>query len=634
MGALGEPSLLGFVLAAALWVLLGVVPGLLIVTWLVPGRSRLERLAVAPLVSIALGFAPAAWLSALGVPQAWHAAWVVPLVVSVVLLVVLGRRGALRALVAGSRDARAVCVGVALTVVVWVVGIATSAPGWSAVVPNSDGNSHGVFVARILASGSVAPDHVAVFDLADPARSSVFYPLGLHALAAPVASLTSVASALLVALTVLASASFVVGCAALARRVGGAAVVAPASVAAALMPWYPVELVGWGPVPLVLGVALVPAAILVLLDARDRRSTAAAVFAVAGLLALHVTEVLVAAGVALLALLLDRRAAGRAAAAGSVVVAGAAAAVVVGPIALGLVAGGGARVQEPTTAAGAGDALVWALLRPGSALDALDSPSVLVIVVAGLVALALVGLAVAGGVSAWRSAPGRAITLAVAGFLLLGVLAQAGLPTPFSYPWYSDPDRLMAQAAGLLPVLVGAGWAVLRALPARRPGRRIVAVLGVLAAAVLAAQAVAAASDGLTRYSVVTPDDRAAYAWLAAHVRPGDRVLNDHRDGSVWAYDATRGAVAPVFGAKPSGGFETDPWFAPAMRLQAGIGRLAADPSLRDDARALDVRYVVVGSRTFSEAPRLLDVAAMSASPALREVFRAGDARVFEIVEP
>ena len=47
-----------------------------------------------------------------------------------------------------------------------------------------------------------------------------------------------------------------------------------------------------------------------------------------------------------------------------------------------------------------------------------------------------------------------------------------------------------------------------------------------------------------------------------------------------------------------------------------------------------DAFFLVVGSRTFSEAPRLLDVAAMSASPALREVFRAGDARVFEIVEP
>lgn len=107
MGALGEPSLLGFVLSSLLWVLLGVVPGLLVMTWVVPGRSRLERLAVAPLVSIALGFAPAAWLSALGVPQAWHAAWVVPLVVSVGLLVVLARRGALSRLAGGSRDARA-----------------------------------------------------------------------------------------------------------------------------------------------------------------------------------------------------------------------------------------------------------------------------------------------------------------------------------------------------------------------------------------------------------------------------------------------------------------------------------------------------------------------------------------------
>jgi hypothetical protein len=54
---------------------------------------------------------------------------------------------------------------------------------------------------------------------------------------------------------------------------------------------------------------------------------------------------------------------------------------------------------------------------------------------------------------------------------------------------------------------------------------------------------------------------------------------------------------------------------------------------VRDEARALSVRSVLIGSDTMGHTPRLLDVEAIAASPALREVFRAGDARVFEIVE-
>ncbi|HET7902615.1 MAG TPA: DUF6541 family protein, partial [Candidatus Nanopelagicales bacterium] len=198
---MGEPSALAFAVAALLWLLLGFVPGLLVGTVLTPDRSRLDRLAVAPLVSVALGFAPASWLSALGVPGAWHAAWIVPLVVSLVLLVVLARRGDLAPLFSWSRSVVSVAAAITVAASTWVVGISISTPGWSAEAPNVDGSSHGVFVARILGSGSVDPDRVAVFDLADPGALHVFYPLGLHALAAPVAALTTVASALLVSLT-------------------------------------------------------------------------------------------------------------------------------------------------------------------------------------------------------------------------------------------------------------------------------------------------------------------------------------------------------------------------------------------------------------------------------------------------
>lgn len=632
MGVLGQPSLLAFVLACALWLLLGVVPGLLVATWLAPERSRLERLAVAPLVSIVLAFAPAAWLSTLRVPQAAQAAWVVPLVVSVVLLALLGRRGDLRGLVARSRTAAVVGLAVAASTVLWVVGIAMSTPGWSTVIPDQDGGSHGVFVTRILLTGSVSPDRVAVFDLADPGAVTVFYPLGVHALAAPVAALTSVASALLVPLTVLGSASLVVGSAALARRAGGERLVAPAAVVAAvLLPWFPFAQSFWGPVPMVLALSCVPGLVLALLAVDGRRSLLLAALAVGGMLALHTTEALVALGIVVLAVLLGQDAArGRALArtAGALVLG----AVVVGPVLGGLLAGGASRPQEPAHGGDPVVLAVWGLLRPAVAVEAWAQTNPVLIGVGVLAGVGVMALAVAGAVRLRRSPLATAVAVAVLGCLVIGVTARAGWARPLSIPWYGNADRLASQAAALLPALVASGWTGLRDRQPSTAGRRITAIGAAALAVVLLSQAWSSVVDDFSRYSVVTAEDRDAWAWLAEHSRPGERVLNDHRDGSLWMYDATRGAVAPVFGPKPSGGWEEQPYFARALHLRDHVGQLASDPAVREDVEALDVRYVVVGSRRFEDVVPLLDVGAIEKSPAFREVYRSGDARVFEIV--
>lgn len=632
MGVLGQPSLLGFILACALWLLLGVVPGLLVATWLAPVRSRLERLAVAPLISIALAFAPAAWLSALHVPQAAQAAWVVPGLVTVALLVVLGRRGDLAALVARSRTAALVGLAVVASTAVWLVGIALSVPGWSTVVPDQDGSSHGVFVTRILLTGSVSPDRVAAFDLADPGAVTVFYPLGVHALAAPIAALTSVASALLVPLTVLGSASLVVGSAALARRVGGARLVVPAAaVAAVLVPWFPFAQSFWGPVPMVLAVACVPGLVLALLAVDGRRSLLLASLSVAGMLALHTTEALVAVGTVLLAVLLGEQTPRRVALVRTV---GAVAlgAVVGGPIVAGLLAGGAARPQEP---AHGGDPVVlglWGVLRPAVAVEAWGRTSAILVGIGVLAGVVVMALVVAGAIRLRRSPLGTAVAVAVAACLVIGVTARGGWLGILSFPWYGNADRLASQTAALLPVLVAAGWLALRDRWTAPVARRVTAVGAALVAVVLVAESWSSVVDDFSRYSVVTAEDRDAWAWLAEHSRPGERVLNDHRDGSVWMYDATRGTVAPVFGPKPSGGWEEQPYFARALHLRDHVGQLATDPTVREDIEALDVRYVVVGSRRFTDVASQLDVAAMEGSSAFREVYRSGDARVFEIV--
>jgi hypothetical protein len=627
---MGGPSFAAYAVASLLWVVLGVVPGLLLVTWLTPARSRLDRLAVAPLLSIVLGFAPASWLSAVRVPHAWHAAWVVPVVVSLVLLVRLGRDGSLRALVRRTRSVDAVALALVASTIVWVASLALSSAGFGAVVPNTDGNSHGVFVARILLSGSVSPDQVAVFDLADPGAQSVFYPLGLHALAAPVAALTSVPSALLVPFTALGSAWCVVGVTALACRASGPRALGPAAFAAAMVvPWFPFVLAGWGPVPLVVGVSLVPGLALALVDARSRPGVLAAGLATGGMLALHTTEALVAVGLAILALVLGAVAGTQVVRrVGAVVLCAVLGALVVAPVVVGLATGGASRLTEPTQDRSLIASLGWALVRPFLALDAIDDPSAAVVVVALLAAGAALVLAVTGALVMRRTPTGRAVLVAVLGLLVVAVLGRSGTPTLLSYPWYGDDDRLVAQVAALLPVLLGAGWLALSRRATSTGARRAAVAAAVAVSVVLAGQSAAAARDGFTRYSVVTDDDLAAFAWLSTHVQAGERVLNDHRDGSVWSYEASDGVLAPVFGPKPSGGYEADPAFVGRLYLRDHIHEVATDARVADEARRWSVRYVMVGSRTFSDADRQLEVPA----PGLREVFRSGQAVVYEII--
>jgi hypothetical protein len=311
---------------------------------------------------------------------------------------------------------------------------------------------------------------------------------------------------------------------------------------------------------------------------------------------------------------------------------GALAGAVVAPVVLGLLSGGAARPQEPAHGSSVLGLVLWAALRPGTALDTSTEPALWYVASAMLAASAVTALAVTGAVRLRRSPIARAVAVTAAGCIVLGALARVGIARPLAIPWYGNADRLAAQSAGLMPVLVAAGWLALRARAVDRGARILLGGLAVCVASVLAVQGVAAMSDGLSQLAVVTADDRAAFAWLAAHVRPGERVLNDHRDGSLWAYDASDGVVAPVFGPKPSGGYEADPAFVSRLRLRDEVGRLATDPWVRDEARALSVRYVLIGSDTMGDTPRLLDVEAIAVSPAFREVFRAGDARVFEIV--
>ena len=246
-----------------------------------------------------------------------------------------------------------------------------------------------------------------------------------------------------------------------------------------------------------------------------------------------------------------------------------------------------------------------------------------------LLAWAVTALAAVGLVAARRSRPVLAMTVAS---LLLAVVAwgcMIGSPTAYRLgtPWYANGFRLLATLTVPLLVLVGIGVGRLAGLA----WVRVTAVSAVLLA-LLAVPATAICgvlgSRTYSAYSVVTADDRDVYAWLGAHVVPGERVLNDSHDGSMWMYPLAD--AAPVFGPK------SDLWTTPAWQdrwyLLQHIADIASDPRAARIAHELSVRYVAVGDRVVYGEARQLDPNLLLDARGLREVYRSGSARVFEIV--
>jgi hypothetical protein len=645
---MGEPTLAAFVIATSLWLVVAFVPGSLVVAVVDPWRPGLDRLAIAPLVSFGIGFPFSAWAGAIGVTGS---VWWAPAALAVasiasgaVLLLRRRRRGAAGRADPETRTTLVATSGAVLAaLVVWVVAISRSTPGWGAVVPNIDGGTHGIVVADLIRTGSMFSPSVGRYDLLAGSvdvqtgpfgLGSLPYPYAVHLLAAPIAAMTSVPSALLVPLTVLASVWLVLGTVVLTRRFTGRTEALVAGYAAALLvPSFPYWHVFWGPVPMMAALALVPALTIALLDTTPRRGLVVPVLALAGMIAIHVTEALVATAIVVLALVPARTGADTVRKVLRLAGCTLLALVVVGPLTLGMLLGGASRPASAPDTIGILESVIVAVLRPFAAEGSLDGLAGLGLL---LCAVGMVAVTVVGAVGIWRDPLGRAVALVVG---VATVLVAATYVHPLGVvmaPWYGTATRLGAQVAALLPLLLGPGI-VLAARRTRERPRGTVVVVAALAAvigSIVVVESTATATSALNSYSVVTPADRAAFGWLADHVGPDERVLNDDQDGSLWSYDASRGAVMPVFGVRPAGGFVTHPEWDARLHLRETVQDIAVDAKTRQEARDWSVRYVLLGERRFGDADDAMDRAAIASSAGLRLVFAEGDARVYEIVAP
>jgi hypothetical protein len=613
------------------WFVIAMLPGFLVATAVRPSRSLVDRWAVSPLISIGVAFGTAAWVDWLrpgwGLPTA-VVALLVASSVSVVVCLRRDRRIRLRPRHwTHSHSMVTAAVVVSLAMDALVVGRAQGT--WGSVVPWYDGNAHGYFVARILLTHSVDPAVVSAYDTVSGTGGG-FYPLGLHTLAAMVSQVTNVQAGLTVVAFLAGSVWAPLGIWSWGRRVAGERqAAAAAGVLAVATPWFLMSQAYWGFWPLVVAVALVPACAVVVITAGPKERLLLPVLAVVGLFAIHVAEVLVVALLVGLTLLLDSaplRERARATFWGGL--AGVAGCLVLLPL-----SSSGSTVSvllqfanESKLAPAA--AVAELILRPAMGHVPGDLPVLVAVATVVWWAILLMGSRVL-----WRTSPSRGTVGAVWVLLALALAAFLGVADGITSPWYSSGYRLMAQAVAVAALPLGAGvLAVARAARAAGQGRGVaVAALSVVLASglVLMVQSVRAGDESMTK-AVVTADDRAAFDWLATHVAPGERVLNQTSDGTAWAYPLTRGVVSTVFG-RLRGREVLAPEWADRYYLLTHVADWATDPAVREAAHRWDVRYVVVGDGRLLDSQPVLQPAALAAAPGVRLVFRSGDAYVFEL---
>ncbi|MEC3975138.1 DUF6541 family protein [Amycolatopsis sp. H20-H5] len=123
----------------------------------------------------------------------------------------------------------------------------------------------------------------------------------------------------------------------------------------------------------------------------------------------------------------------------------------------------------------------------------------------------------------------------------------------------------------------------------------------------------------------VNAAEQAAYGWLAQHVAPGERVMNDLSDGSVWMYALA--GVQPVewtyYGAART---------TPAAFLSLHLNELDKNPEVRKLLTDLKVRYVITGSGTVTvDIKQPAGFRRIGSTPGFNRVFGNSGATVYEI---
>jgi hypothetical protein len=242
---------------------------------------------------------------------------------------------------------------------------------------------------------------------------------------------------------------------------------------------------------------------------------------------------------------------------------------------------------------------------------------------------------------------------ALSGALFVAVAAYDNrIVHAISRPWWDDRFRLIVLAFLPLVVMAAHGMAMIqdwcRHLAGRVVGQRLSPqrLLGVVAVALLAVFLVVTrglyhsvdesivnlgygTQPGIDTHDMqVSPDEVRAMEQLPALVRPGDRVMNDRYDGSVWMY-----AIA---GVQAVAGHYDDNGMAPEIDMLAkSFNQYDTNPTVRATVAKLHITYVMLDSgfvRTqLSREPGLTN---LDKADFLVKVYANPDATIYRLVTP
>lgn len=621
---MGVLLLAAFACVVLLW-----VPGLAVMVLIAPWASRLVALAVAPAISFALLFGLGSYLDLAGVRVQWQT---VALPVVMLSALVLGSVAIRRTHLPVTWQAGHGLLGAAMLIALglWLAVIGSL----NVVPPNDDSAQHAIMATRIELLGTLRPDRIIATDLATGTGGVSYYPMGLHLIAAFLMALTGigVALALQVVLVTCCAIALPLGTYVLARHLATTValradvVAGVAALVVAVLPTFPWGQLTWGPLALASGAALVPAVVLLALYLPAGHRWVGVLFGLAssGVFVVHNSQALAVVVLAapMVIAVLGRSAEVWRGVLWRLLAALAVSLIVLVPV-LGTLPGGVTErgigtegtILNPIAALRA----TWVNLSIGAIIgDQLTSwqwataISLTLLVAAGIWwgrrCAQMVGLAIGSGlimIVVWAC---------LAGFMWARLLA---------FPWYSGGYRLSATLC--IPVAIFIGLAVTNLL--QHWARRVILLpVGVVAVAACVATSAQLGRHTYANYSVVTAADRATYEWLAVHQPVGSRVLNDYGDGSMWMY--VLAGATPMFAPK------TELWRSEQWADRRYLLSHASSPDARarQIARMYGVTYAVVGERTAADHHQLLSAAALASSPAWRQVFRSGDAYVFQLV--
>jgi hypothetical protein len=244
----------------------------------------------------------------------------------------------------------------------------------------------------------------------------------------------------------------------------------------------------------------------------------------------------------------------------------------------------------------------------------------------------------------WTIASG----LAFGTMFVLAASSDAHWVLALTRPWWNDQWRLIGLCVVPVAVLAGHGIAVLqrcatdafKALaakvgagpPARAHRPASIVATGLVLTLFLLASSELYLARNVARMRLSAPDgpvvsdlEADAMRALAGMVPPGQRVMNDRGDGSVWMYAI--GGVLPVAGHYNASRIGPD-----AQLLNGRFNEYADEAEVRAAVDRLDVSYVMLGRgfvRTdWRRAPGLID---LDNADWLRTVYRNRDAVIYQI---